>query len=332
MNITNVLKDHGIGIGGVDEFKEFKLLKDMAQPGDRTYFSSYGDFDDNVNLVIHNTGKDAVEVLRMNIVTENSYTTVNTYPNMYTAGSKPSFSKNYCFTTLYGTSVTKDGYLYIFRRDGTLLHRVVWGDVYNKEVYVLEDVVTGNIALRVGYDMVVYDKNLNIIKDKFYMNSTGRPLFIAGTTFYNGYIYSINDKRSVVIYDYQTDSVVKNLFTSNYTNYLICNGSKNRIFVPGNNAIYDLNFNLILKVNGHCDFSSDSGRMYSVIKRSVPNGIDFLINNSGFGIGYNLTDSNLKTRILTETSQLNDYGWYYANSDGKTLLYMTNGWIYVYVR
>ena len=41
MNITNVLKDHGVGIGGVDEFKEFKLLRSVTATASN--LSGYGD-------------------------------------------------------------------------------------------------------------------------------------------------------------------------------------------------------------------------------------------------------------------------------------------------
>ncbi|HGG0416080.1 TPA: hypothetical protein ACJFE8_000830 [Clostridium sporogenes] len=332
MDITNVLKDHGIGISSVDELKEFKLLKDIAQPGDRTYFDSYGDFDDNVNLALKQVDTWKIDMLKMNVVTENNYTTIRTLYNVKMAGTRPRLSKKYFFAVVYAGSVTSDGLLKIFSKDGIReIQNIDWGNVYNKSLGVFEDSVTGNIAVHIGVDMIVFDKDLNIIKDRFELVSNNRPTMGIGTVFYNGYIYSTRIGNTLIKYDYQTNTVVNVLSSTNYVKALICNGPKNRIWIAGDNTIYDLDFNKISNANGYYN-SDGTGTLNLIEKIPSADGNTFMITRYGFGIEYNLNKNNLKARLLTETSQVSDYGHFFTNSDNKTLLYMTDSRLYVYTR
>lgn len=335
MNITNVLKDHGIGIGGVDEFKEFKLLRSISIP-DRGYFSNDGDFDDNINLTftLDYDGRKTL-LKKMNVLTDTDYTQVNSLSNLRLY-SRPRFSKKYLFALIYDYESIKNGYLYVFTKDGTrILKQISLGDIYNYNLQrVLEDPITGEIAVIFRWSnmifITIFDQNLNIIKQKYTAISDG-PIVERGSFFYNGYIYSSNKDNKIIKYDYKTNTNVKAFIPKILTSIMILNPFSNNIYVAGDNKIYDLDFNEINKANGYYDFSSP-GNMGLVDSLPILNGSGLLTQQYGFGFEYKLKNNKLKSRILSEVDKTYDYSWHFTTRDTKTLLYVTNSIMYVYVR
>jgi hypothetical protein len=335
MDITNVLKDHGIGIGGVNEFKEFKLLRSISIP-DRGYFSNDGDFDDNINLTFKiDTSAKKTLLMKMNVLTDTDYTQVNSLSNLRLY-SRPRFSKKYFFALIFDYESIKNGYLYVFTKDGTrILKQISLGDIYNYNLQrVLEDPITGEIAVIFRWSgltfITIFDQNLNIIKQQYTAISDG-PIVGQGSFFYNGYIYSSNKNNEIIKYDYKTDKNVKSFRPNVYHFAMISNPSSNNIYSTGDNKIYDLDFNEINKANGYYNFSG-TGSMGLVESLPILDGTGILTQEYGFGFEYKLDKNELKARILMETDLLSSTGWFFTNRDTKTLLYMTNYTMYVYVR
>ncbi|NFA59449.1 hypothetical protein K8O96_12190 [Clostridium sporogenes] len=334
MNITNVLKDHGVGIGGVDEFKEFKLLRSVTATASN--LSGYGDFDDNVAILFKEDFDNKRTLMsKFNVLTDNTFTQVNTL-NELRLHNKPRFSNKYLFALLRRFDSTKTGYLYVFTKDGS---RIVKQITLHLEISpyslkrVLDDPITGNIAVIYSWNelnyVVIYDSNLNVVKDEFSMISDA-PKLDQGTFFYNSYIYGVNS-YDLVKYDYRTNTNVKNIKLDYSITSLITNQNTKRIFSPGMNKIYDFDLNEIVDSNGHYRFSSP-GTMN--ISNSLPliDGAAIFANSYNFGFEYKLEKDKLNARVMTEVPQTSSMVSHYVTRDLKTLVCVLNNTFIVYTR